>query len=299
MNVVTDYICGLLPARYSEYICSLPNAKLARIKEIRLRIGKPLAVKKDIRKLASDCIFAEMLEHTSRDEIELVMARLSDHSMNSVKDTLKQGFIPLKYGCRAGVAGEILFKNGAVDFQRSINSINIRIAHEYKGCSDNIFNEIYDGNNILNTVIISAPMMGKTTLLRDIARRLGDVLNVCIIDERSEIASCCNGIAQFDVGKGTDILDCCPKPEGIAMAIRSMSPNVIITDEIGSEVDCNALADAASCGVSFVATLHADSLASAKRRKSLHTLFDTGAVQKAIILGNSHGIGTVESIETL
>lgn len=296
MNKITAYICSLLPSRLAEYIASLPPEKETCLKELRLRIERPLALKFGSCQTHEECIFAEKNGIISRNDIDAVTAHLSDHSMNSVKDKLKLGFIPLRYGCRAGIAGEILLKNGAVDFQHNINSITLRIAHEYKGCARSVFDAIYNGGKILNTVIISPPMMGKTTLLRDLARLLGNVTDVCIIDERSEIASCFNGIAQFDVGKRTDILDGCPKAEGIAMAIRSMSPNVIITDEIGNANDGGALAEVARCGVSFIATLHADSLSSARHRNGISTLFDNGAVKKAVILGNSQGIGTVESI---
>lgn len=299
MNNTTDYICSLLPTRLAEYVASLPAEKAICLKELRLRIERPLALKFGSCLTHEECIFAEKQGIISRNDIDAVTARLSDHSMNSVKDKLKLGFIPLKYGCRAGIAGEILLKNDKVDFQYNINSISLRIAHEYKDCARSVFDAIYDGGKVLNTVIISPPMMGKTTLLRDLARLLGNITDVCVIDERSEIASCFNGIAQFDIGKRTDIFDGCPKAEGIAMAIRSMSPSVIITDEIGNANDGIALAEAARCGVSFIATLHADSLSSARRRNGISTLFDDGIIKKAVILGNSHGIGTVEAITTI
>ncbi len=291
MDIVTDYISSLLPPVFAKYISSLPQAKKNILKEIRLRMGKPLALE-----YGNGCTFAQAQGSVTQDDITAVMALLSDYSVNSVKDKLRRGFIPLKYGCRAGVAGEIIIKNGEIEFQRNINSINIRIARECTGCSDSVFSSIYNGSQIFSTLIISPPMTGKTTLLRDIARRLGDVANVCIIDERGEIASCYNGIPQFDVGKRTDILDLCSKPQGIPMAVRSMAPDVIITDEIGSTDDCRALADAAQCGVSFIATMHSNSIDSAQKRESTHKLFSDGIIKRAILLGNSKGVGTVEEI---
>ena len=291
MESVLDYIKEFLPIRFSRYIDTLPESKKAGIKEIRLRSGKPVAVE-----LGDKCIFAENESYVSAEDIALVMNLLCDYSMNSVKEKISKGFIPLKYGCRAGIAGEAVIKNGNIEFQRNINSINIRIAHEYRGCAEKIFNDIYSKGNVFSTLIVSPPMMGKTTLLRDIARSLGNYVNVAIIDERSEIASCFCGVPQFDTGKRTDVLDGCPKPEGIAMAVRSMAPDVIITDEIGGSNDCKALMEAAVCGVSFIAAMHADSIESAKKRQSARELFDCGIIKRVILLGKSNGIGTIEEV---
>ncbi len=293
MTSITEYIGTYLPVRMKKFILSLSNKDQSHINEIRLRQGNPLCINID-----GKIIFADQNDIVSNDDIAYCMKILTDFSLNSVKNQLNQGFIPLKYGCRVGLSGHAVMKNGNVEFLRNISSINFRIAHEKKGCANEVIQHIIKNNNIQSTLIISPPMMGKTTFLRDVARLLSNNYNVVIIDERSEIASCYNGTAQFDVGKRTDILDSYSKKSGIGIAIRCLSPDVIITDELGNMADGHSLSDAALCGIGFVASMHSENIADAMKRNCLRPLLENKVLKNIIRLGSSRGIGTIEEIQT-
>ncbi len=291
MNKELKYISSFFTSEFRTFLSYLSTINQDNLSEIRMRINQPIML---------DCgekiLFADKIPPVTRADIDSTMALLSDYSLNSIRDKLCKGFIPLRYGCRAGIAGQVIIKNNKVDFQKDISSIVFRIAHEKIGCADKIINKIVSNKHIYNTLIISPPAMGKTTLLRDTARILGNSFNVTIIDERSEIASIYNGAAQFDIGKRTDIINSCPKSIGISIAVRSLSPDVIITDEIGLEEDASALLECATSGVSFIATLHAKNIEDVKKRLFVKPLIDNNVIEKLIILGNSSGVGTIEYI---
>ncbi len=290
MSKTLNYAASLLPDMHKSFVLSLNDKQKEAVTELRFRLGRPFAVK-----FNDSGIFSQST--VTQNDINYTMALLSDHSLNSVRDKLIRGFIPLKYGCRAGVAGETVIKNGSIDFITSISGINIRIAREKIGSADKIIHEIYSSRGINSTLIVSPPGMGKTTLLRDIARMIGNNVNTVIIDERSEIASCKNGTPTFDIGKMTDVIDQCPKDLGVMMALRSLSPKVIIVDEIGSASDSEALAEAYRSGVAFIATMHSGSIEDGAKRTAVRALFEGGIIKRAILLGNSKGIGTIERIE--
>lgn len=235
----------------------------------------------------------------TNEDISITLNKISDYSLNSVKESVCRGFITLHGGIRVGISGEAVIKNGEIAFIHNINGLNFRIPQERKGIADSIINYIYDGNTLFSTLVISPPMMGKTTLLRDIARQLSKSMNVCIIDERSEIAACVNSVPSFDVGIRTDIIDSAPKPQSIAMAIRSLSPEVIITDEIGSLDDCRALFDAAKSGVGFVASMHAQNKTDAMQRQGMPPLFQNDVIKRIIVLGKNNVVGSISDIVKL
>ncbi|NLV37139.1 MAG: stage III sporulation protein AA, partial [Clostridiaceae bacterium] len=163
---------------------------------------------------------------------------------------------------------------------------------------------IRNNSDIFNTLIISPPQCGKTTILRDIARLLGNGLpdmgfrgvKVGIVDERSEIAACQKGIASNDVGLRTDVLDGCPKRIGMPMIIRAMSPKVIITDEIGNEGDREAIHSVLNAGVRIVATAHGYNVSEMKSRREVIKLIEDKVFERYIVLGNANGPGTLVEV---
>ena len=185
---------------------------------------------------------------------------------------------------------------------RNISFINIRISHEIKGCGDKLLPYIYDGRNIYHTLIISPPGCGKTTLLRDVVRLISDGgnqhrgINVGVVDERSEIGACNMGIPQNDVGMTTEILDCCPKAEGMLMLIRSMSPSVIAIDEIGNSEDIDALAYVMNCGCKIIATVHGNSIDDIKNKPVLRKLVDEKLFRRFVVLSGKGMPGNIEFI---
>lgn len=288
MQDIIQNVLKYMPNSVKDTIYSLNSVQKSTLKEIRLRLQRPFMLN-----FGDNVKFYQI---TTKDDILYVTNKLSDYSLNSVKESLCRGFITVAGGIRVGIAGEFIIQNREIKFIHNINGLNFRIPLEKKGAADGIIKYVYDGKTIFNTLIISPPMMGKTTLLRDIARQLSAFVNVCIIDERSEIASCVNSVPSFDVGPRTDIIDSLAKAQAITMAVRSLSPDVILTDEIGSESDCNALFDAAKSGVSFVASVHAKNKADAIKRSGMTKLFENEIVKRLIILGKNNIVGSIDSI---
>ena len=190
--------------------------------------------------------------------------------------------------------------NGKVKTIRNISSLNIRICREILGCSKKVMKYIVEDKKVLNTLIISPPKCGKTTILRDIARNLSDGgKKISIIDERSEIAASYLGVPQMKVGIRTDVLDNCLKSEGLIMAIRSLSPEIIICDEIGTLKDIEALIMAFNSGVNIIVTLHGESIDDLTNRSVFKELLENNVVERVILLSNREGVGTVENVYSL
>lgn len=192
---------------------------------------------------------------------------ITNHSIYAFSEEIKNGFITVKGGHRIGIGGKVIYGDKGIENITNISSLNIRIAREKKGISDNlIYSLIDDQGDFYNTMIISPPQCGKTTLLRDIIRNLSNGFKnikgfkVGLVDERSEVAGVYNGLAQKDVGIRTDILDGCKKSKGIMMLVRAMSPEIIAVDEIGGVDDINSIDEALRTGVSFIVTVHGSDL---------------------------------------
>src|SRR5690625_4017368 len=207
-----------------------------------------------------------------------------------MEDELREGFITITGGHRVGLAGEVTTQFGKMERLKYITFFNIRIAKEIINIATPFFHYLHKGEHFFNTIIVGPPQTGKTTIIRDIARLIGDGSaklrnrKVAVIDERSEIAASKNGIPQHLVGLRTDVMDACPKVDGMMMMIRSMSPDVLIVDEIGKEDDANALMEAVFAGVTIICTAHGSSIEELKRRPSMHPLFENHVFGRMIIL---------------
>ncbi len=271
----------------SEYL------KSGRLQEIRIRTEKPLIIINETGE--------HVLNYTvSREDVKYILQRISNYSLYACEEDIRQGFITIKGGHRVGLAGECVMENGKIKTIKNIASLNIRICKEIKGCSKEIMKSIYSDKKIYNTMIISPPKCGKTTILRDIARVLSEKgKKVSIIDERSEVAACYQGIPQMDVGIRTDVLDNCLKSEGMIMAIRSLSPEVIICDEIGTDKDIEALYMAYNSGVNIIVTIHGESIEDLFNRKVFSEVINNNILRRVVILGTSKGVGTIEKVYSL
>jgi len=182
---------------------------------------------------------------------------------------------------------------------KDISGINIRIPREVLGVSNKLLPFILNKGHVLNTLIISMPQMGKTTLIRDVARNLsGDKYckKVCIVDERMEIAAVNEGIPGYNVGLYTDIINGISKGQGIQMAIRALSPDVVITDELGDAADTAAISECINCGVSFVTTAHAASIKQLTSRQNFKKMIEKKFFSRYALLGDSLGRATLEQV---
>lgn len=296
--VLTDNIASLLK--------KIPIDDIKDMEEIRLRGERPLMISKcsrdyfvkrdgTVSKAPLDSFMVNMAD------IENILQFMCNYSIYAVEEELKQGFLTLRGGHRVGICGRAVIENGRVKTIKNISGMNIRIAKEIKGCGYNIVNRIYS-DGLKHTLIASPPGCGKTTLLRDMIRILssGDYqkrgYKVGIVDERSEIAGCYLGIPQRDVGPRTDVLDSCPKIQGIMMLLRSMSPEIIAVDEIGSLEDSDAIENAINSGVMVIATAHGRNMDEILKKPGVRNLIDRRLFEKVVILSRKKGPGTIEDI---
>lgn len=295
-----EEILSLLPKNL--YVKLSDRLKNEKIYEIRLKIGQPVLLYSKYGESSAGYI-------CSKEDMKNFVQKMVGYSLYAYEEDLRQGFITLKGGHRIGIAGECLVEKGKVKTIRNISSVNIRISSQIIGCSDKIMKYIISDNEILNTMIVSPPKCGKTTILRDIARNISNGINnkeilnyvfygrkVTVVDERSEIAACYMGIPQNDLGIRCDVLDNCLKREGLIMAVRSLSPDVIICDEIGSAGDIEALNMAYNCGVNIITTIHGFSVEDLYKRKTMLPLIENQIIKRVIVLSSRDGAGTVENV---
>lgn len=290
-----DEISKILPIGINNLVNKYLNDDV--IQEIRIKVGRPLMLNLSYGE--------KILEYnTNIEDLKFIMAKISNYSLYAFEEEIKQGYITLKGGHRIGLAGECVISKGEVRTIKNITSLNIRISREVIGSSDKIMKLITNNNRVYNTLIVSPPKCGKTTILRDIARNISNGIykfnlsgkKVTIVDERSEIAACYNGIPQMNVGIRTDILDNCLKKSGMIMAIRSLSPEVLVCDEIGTKGDLEALNMAFNCGVNIVVTVHGYDINDVYGRVVFKDLIDNCILERIILLSNRKGAGTIEKI---
>lgn len=263
------------------------------IEEIRLRAGLPLT----LGICGESCFITPtggISNHeidayrVSQDEVQSTFMAVCENSVYAHMDEIRQGFITLKGGHRVGICGKTVNENGEIKNFREISSLNFRIAQEIIGIADNVINLVTENIKVKNTLIVSPPQTGKTTLLRDLARQISNRgFKTGIADDRGELGAMYNGIPQNDVGAQTDIIDNAPKSKAILMLLRTMSPKVIISDEIASETDVAALRLAFGTGVSIIATTHGADAEEVKKRKTLRPLFEDGIFEQIIVLSRN------------
>lgn len=276
---------------------SIDLKEMNNLQEVRIKGDKPIILLYGEKEVITEHI-------ANLEEIKIILQRMSNYSIYAYDEEIKQGYITIKGGHRVGICGRCVIENNGVKTIKDAASLNIRICREVIGCSNKIMPYIIKNNTVENTIIISPPQCGKTTLLRDITRNISEGIKelnfkgkkVCAIDERSEIGACYNGIPQLNVGLRTDVLDSCPKSSGIIMAIRSMSPDVIVCDEIGTLSDIESIISAMNSGVSLITTIHGYGIEDIYERVVFKGIVDNKVFKKAIVLSNKNGVGTVEYI---
>lgn len=258
-----------------------------QIEEIRLRSSKPLILKIGQETYITDYIVKQQ-------DILQAFEKICENSVYSYRRQICDGYITIRGGNRVGIVGSAVIDNGQVININYISSLNFRIAREQKGCSNLVIREIIDetNNSIYNTLIVSPPGCGKTTFLRDIIRNISNGIKeigfqgktVGVVDERGEIAAMYKGIPQNDIGIKTDVVDNMPKPEAMRMLVRSMCPDVISCDEIGSVEDIKAIDYAMCCGVKGIFTAHGKDLEELNRNPELTKLLNKHIFERIILL---------------
>jgi len=291
-------------------IQKIPDRYKLTMEEIRLRIDQPLMIYGDNRdyfvsRLGEVHTEAINSHRVSRKNIENTMQFISNYSIYAVEEELRRGYITIQGGHRVGIVGRVLHDNNGVRTIKEFSGLNIRISREKKGIATSLLSYLVNSKGeFLNTLIVSPPQCGKTTLLRDIIRSLSEGrkeinfrgVKVGVVDERSEIGACYLGAPQNDLGPRTDILDGCPKAEGIMMLVRAMSPQVIATDEIGRREDSSAIEEALMAGIRFITTVHGKSLEDVYSKPVIGELVKAKIFDRIIILSNRPEVGTIEKI---
>ena len=285
-----DEILRYFPNKIYQIFSNLlqENPQIANeLQEIRIRVDKPIILK--LRE--KDIILQYNILQT---EIFQIVERLCENSIYAYKNQICEGFITIKGGHRVGLTGSCVIENGKITNIKYISSLNIRIAREVKNCSTRILREIIDIENktIYNSIIVAPPGRGKTTVLRDIIRRLSDGIEeinfrgkTCgVVDERGEIAAMYKGTPQNDVGIRTDIIENVSKNKGIHMLIRTMAPEIIACDEIGSKEDVEAIHYALYSGVKGIFTMHGKNVEDIKNNKQIYELIENREIKKIVFL---------------
>jgi len=298
-----------LPPRLQELVAEGLQAYLGDIEEIRLRIKRPVLFQIGTREMSITkqkriTFHLEEGDVITKEDLERTIQVLSQNSLYAWEDEFKNGYITIPGGHRIGFVGRGVLEQGNLKTLKDISGINYRIGRQILGCADEVVPYIMKKDQVYHTLIISPPQCGKTTLLRDIVRQLSDGIpaqnfagvNVGLIDERSEIAGMYQGEPQFQIGMRTDVLDACPKAQGMMMLIRSMSPRVLATDEVGKNEDVEAMYQALQAGVTVITTVHGNSLEEIKERPNMQTLLNWHFFDRIIILSRRKGVGTLEKI---
>lgn len=257
----TEQILYKLPDILRIKISELPSDVLDNLEEIRLSCNHKAMIVS-----GSKISILENSEAISPVILDEIFNKLLNYSYYAYEEELSKGFVTIEGGHRVGICGKVILKDGEVSLIKDISSLNIRRSREIIGASDKVIKYIInDGDDggfcVKNTLIVSPPKCGKTTILRDVARNLSKRgIRVGICDERSELAGCYNCCPSYDLGDYCDILDGCPKSEGIKMLIRAMSPQVIITDEIGKKEDVVSIEEASCAGVNTITSVHGSNI---------------------------------------
>lgn len=279
-----------------------------KVEEIRLRTGQPVLVKRQGQEwyLDDNGTFTDRPERAYRvkaGELEELLQHICHYSLYAFADEVRQGFLTVAGGHRVGIAGQVVLDgDGSVRTIKNVHYMNIRVAHQVKGAADRILPYLYKGEDLKNTLIISPPGCGKTTLLRDLVRQIsegsGGHAGKCVglVDERSEIAGSYLGQPQNDVGSRTDVLDACPKALGMMMLLRSMAPEVVAVDELGGEDDMKALRMAASCGCRILATIHGEDIRDVSEKLQSGNLLLEGLFELFLVLSREGGKPVVKQI---
>jgi len=294
---------GSLSKPIAALLMQVSEVIAGQVREIRLRAGKPICLVTangqevlsqdgNLRKTAKNApiITQQMLE-------ECLLA-ICEYSLHTYQQDIAQGFVTLKGGHRAGLAGSCVWENGKPVGMRDLSSICLRIAREKKSCADELQEAL--NRNDGGMLIAGAPGSGKTTLLRELARTLGDHFHsLTIVDERGEIASCTNGVPQLDTGLCSDVLSDYRKGTGIEMAVRTLAPEFVLCDELGGTEDIYALRQSVCRGVRLIATIHAENETALFHREGMRELLDTGAFSQLVFLQGNTEPGKIRQIVSL
>ncbi len=284
----------LLPPQLRRSALAMADSVKERAEELRLRVGQPLTVLTGEGELSAATAERDAL--VTADDVERMVAAVTEFSRYASAETLRRGFLTVRGGFRLGVCGTAVMRDGAVCSLKDFSGLALRIVRQRIGIAADLAPQLFDeAGRLESTLILSPPGGGKTTLLRDLIRCLSlggtdhRALRVAVIDERSELAVLHQGRIQMELGNHTDVLDACPKALGIPMVLRAMSPQVIAVDEITTQEDIDAVCAAANCGVALLATIHAADAAELQKKPLWRKLLAAAVFSRAVVIDGMGG----------
>ncbi len=294
LRAVLEY----LPQSVRQGIGQLNESERSSIQEIRLRTARPvsLVLSDGEQFLAATGLVSDpgqaIALHT--EELARAFQAVCSYSVYSHEHALAEGFVTIRGGCRVGICGTANLQRGEGMTLRHISSMNFRIAGAHPGVAESVWTQI--GRNPSGILVAGPVGSGKTTFLRDLCRLIGNQYRTALVDERGELAAMQRGTPQHDIGSRTDVLDGYPRAAGILTALRVMSPQVIVCDEISTKSDADAILQASGCGVQFAASCHAGQQEDLARRTVLQPLLQAGIFRYCVLLERA---GSIRSVRRL
>lgn len=301
-NAVLQSALRVIPAKFRDRLKLALSGVSDLVQDIVLRADRPVCVylgRKQMYLTKTGCLTessdSQQLQKASVSDVLECFNSSCSYSVYSHLSEIKEGFVTLSGGHRVGISGTAVVSLGEIHNIRDISTVSIRLSRQIKGCADDITKDIMKNKG--GFLLCGSPCSGKTTILRDMARLLSTDYGcrVALIDTRGELASACNGVPQNDIGMA-DVLDLYPRFQGIEQAIRSLSPEFVICDEIGSKRDSQALLQGVNSGVRFIASMHAGNMDELLNRSAISEIISTNAFERIGFLSGREKAGHISQM---
>ena len=272
------------------------------VHEIIIRAERPVVIEcADKRYYLTDngiltglCDGTDLLVASAEETLN-VFKSICSYSVYSRQQEINNGYITIDNGVRVGICGRAVTESGAIKNIKDITTLSFRISAEIKGCAEEVLSKV---NPLVGILIAGPPCSGKTTMIRDMARLLSKRYKVSVLDERNEISAENAGAFAFDVGM-SDVIVNMKKNEGAIFALRSLSPDIMICDELGGAGDLETMRETLRCGTAFIATIHARSFYELRQRESASLILRLSAFRYVVMLRDRSHAGMVKKIYEL